>query len=201
MIRKETWVVLGLFAAALAGLFFWQRGQDATGADTTETGEQEYLFNIGDGRVQAARLERVGQQVIVLERDPSGMWQVAWPAQTRGDSEALESALSQLSMVTILGRMDDPPSMQDMGLEPPAYRLLLTLEDGRQLTAEVGRLTPTANAFYVLNSDRSVSLVNNYSLEPILDLLEELPLAPPEETLEPYPAVEMPTQVITTDTP
>lgn len=192
MIRKETWVILGLFILALAGLLIWQRSQEDSALEATESNDRELLFDLGDSRPIYVRLERVGERVVELERDQADLWQVIWPAKTSGDSEALESTLSQLSAVAILGRMENPPSLEEMGLAPPAYRLLIKLEDGRQLSVSVGRLTPTGSAFYVLNSDRTVSLVNNYSLEPILGLLENLPLAQIEESPAPYPESELP---------
>lgn len=192
MIRKETWVILGLFIVALAGLLIWQRSQEDAASEAAEFDDRELLFDLGESRPVYVRLERVGERVVELERDQADLWQVTWPTETRGDSEALESTLSQLSSVAILGRMENPPSLEEMGLAPPAFRLLIKLEDGKQLSVSVGRLTPTGSAFYVLNSDRTVSLVNNYSLEPILGLLENLPLAPLEETPAPYPESDQP---------
>jgi hypothetical protein len=77
----------------------------------------------------------------------------------------------------VIEKMQNAPSLEAMGLAAPRFRLLVSAADGRQMYADIGNETPTGSGYYVLSSDRSVSIVNNFSLEPILGLIDNLPPA------------------------
>jgi hypothetical protein len=207
MIRRETWIVLALFLIALAGLLLWQRyGSPAEEeAESTETVEQKPLFDLEFAKLQSVRLQR-RNEAVEFERDDAGAWQIVSPEQDQPtDSESLESTLSQLETVT--GEpMENAPEMAAMGLDQPAYRLLLTMEDGRQQTASVGKETPTGGSYYVLSSDGSVYLVSSYLLDPILGLIDALPLQSTPTPADVYPSPEVtpglePTENIPAGTP
>lgn len=186
MIRRETWIILGIFVLALAGLFLWQRyGKTDAAEETPEVSDAgSMLFDLEAATVRSVRIERVGDQVVELQRDSAGAWQVSFPANFPADSEALEGTLSQLGSVSVVEKMENAPDLAAMGLTDPDYRLLLTLDTGRQIVTEVGNQTPTGSGYYVLSSDRNVYIVNTFSLDPILELIDNLPRRPTETPAE-----------------
>mgnify|MGYP001171295868 CR=1 FL=1 len=188
MIRKTTWIVLAIFIAALAIALLWQRNkqQQAAEATPTEGGASQSLFGI-DEQITAVRLERVGDRVVELKRNDQEEWTIAWPEGLEPDSASLDSTLSQLASMTVLSALEDAPPLEDMGLTAPAYRILITLKNGKQFYAAIGKETPTGSGYYVQGSDHRLSVVSKFSLDSILGLIDNLPLKP-----TPTVAVETP---------
>jgi hypothetical protein len=178
MIRKSTWVVVFIFAVLLAAVLLWQRSQDQKAAQATPTAveavERMYLFDIG-GEVASLRVEHVGEKSIELQRDASGQWSLAGSTDSAIDSAAMDGIVGQLAALPLVSTLQNIPALQDLGLEPPSYRILVILQDGSQEVASVGKATPTGSGYYVLTSDRGVYIANEFSLQSILDLVDNPP--------------------------
>lgn len=193
MIRRSTWVVLLVFAVLLAVGFFWQRSQDQKLSEATptpaETTEKQFLFDIA-GEVSSLRIEHVGEKSIELVKDENGQWGVAGSPDTAIDSASIEAAVGQLSTMPLVSTLQNIPQLQDLGLEPPAYRVLVIQKDGTQSMASVGNPAPTGSGYYVLTSDRRVYIVNEFSLQAILDLVDQPLPAPYPQPGGETPALE-----------
>jgi|DewCreStandDraft_4_1066084.scaffolds.fasta_scaffold105791_2 hypothetical protein len=202
MIRKTTWVVLLVFALLAATVFLWQRSQEEGAAQATpemmETAERQYLFDI-EGEVASLRIEHVGQKSIELVKDQAGQWTLTGSSASALDSAAVDGIISQLSTLPLVGTLQTVPELQDLGLSTPSYRILVVQKDGKQLTASVGKMTPTGSGYYVLSSDRRVYIANEFSLQAILDLVENPPYLPTPypQPAEGTPGVETPVPTAT----
>jgi hypothetical protein len=190
MIRRSTWDVLLVFAILLAVAFLWQRSQDQKSSEATptvaEASERQFLFDIA-GEVASLRIEHVGEKTIELVKDENGQWIVAGSPASVIDSASVEAVVGQLSTLPLVSSLQNIPQLQDLGLEPPSYRILVIQKDGKQLVASVGDATPTGSGYYVLASDRRVYIANEFSLQTILDLVDK-----PLPTPYPAPAGETP---------
>lgn len=202
MIRKTTWVVLLVFALLAGSVFLWQRSQEEKAAQATPeamaTAEKQYLFDI-EGEVASLRIEQVGQKSIELVKDEAGQWTLTGSSAGALDSAAMDGIIGQLSTLPLVGTLQTIPELQDLGLSTPSYRILVVQKDGKQLTASVGKMTPTGSGYYVLSSDRRVYIANEFSLKSILDLVENPPYPPtpyPQPTGE-TPGVETPVPTAT----
>jgi hypothetical protein len=185
MIRKSTWIVVLIFAVLLAAVLLWQRSQDQKAAQATptalEAAERQYLFDLA-GEVSSLRVERVGEKSIELQRDGSGQWTLAGSPDTAIDTAAMDGIVGQIAALPLVSTLQNIPELQDLGLDPPSYRILVVMQDGSQSVASVGKATPTGSGFYVLTSDRGVYIANEFSLQPLLDLVDNPPLL-----IAPYP--------------
>jgi hypothetical protein len=101
--------------------------------------------------------------------------------------------VGQLASLYTVSRLMEIPQMSAMGLEPPAYRLLVITTDGKQSVVSVGSMTPTQSGYYVLSSDRNVYIVSKAALDPVLQLIDTPPVMPTPSPTEPgaapYPTV------------
>jgi hypothetical protein len=80
----------------------------------------------------------------------------------------------------VLPASDD---LQAFGLDQPAKRISLTLEDGSQKQLDVGRTDPTGSVVYARVPDSSdVLLMSKFGLDEVLTLLETIPTAAPTPT-------------------
>ena len=186
MIRKTTWIIVLIFAVLLAAVFLWQRSQDEKAAEATPdvseiaAGDQ-YLFNV-EGEIAGLRIEHVSDKAVGLAKDETGQWMLTGASPSPLDSAAMDSVMGDLAMLSVVSTLQNPPQLEDLGLNPPSYRILVTLRNGDQLIASVGKVTPTGSGLYVLSGDRRVLIVSEYSLQSILDLVDNPPYPP-----TPYP--------------
>ncbi|MFM8321201.1 MAG: DUF4340 domain-containing protein [Chloroflexota bacterium] len=188
MVRKSTWIVLALFLLLAGGAYLYSRSQQP-GVEATPAASEDlgYLLDL-PSPLSAVRIEQVGGRMIELERDGHGQWQIRFPAGLQADPQSAESTLAQLATVQVISRLENAPDLAAMGLDQPAYRLLLTGQDGKQTVANVGKLTPTGSGYYVLVSGRGAVVANRYVLDSVLGLAENPPLLPtPEPALPAAP--------------
>ncbi|MBN1146719.1 MAG: DUF4340 domain-containing protein [Anaerolineales bacterium] len=196
MIRRTTWVVLVVFALLIAVVVFWQRYQENKPPEPTATPAEQDLFDL-DADVVGMRLEKVGERVIELQRDDQKIWELTQPAGEETDVGAVESAVTQLLALRTLSTMAQVPDLHAIGMDPPAYRLLLMLSDGQQITLNVGKATPTGSGYYLLVSGRPLYVVDKYGMEAFLMLVDSPPIIPtptsiPETPTEVAPAAPTP---------
>jgi len=174
-----------IFIAALGGTILWQRSQnDKTPAESTPTAATTrlYLFDSPD-KIVFLRLDRVGDRPVELQRDAADHWEMTWPVGMAVDNVALEPVLSQLSVVQVLSTLEQPPAMDVLGLDTPAYRLLVKTADGSQALVSLGKETPTGSGYYALSGDRKIVVVDKNDMDAILKMIDTPPvLLTPEGT-------------------
>jgi hypothetical protein len=180
MVRRPTLVLLVVFAALVAGAIFWQRSQDKKSpADATATPGSQLLLDLKGSNITGFRLEGAGGTVVELSRDAEDVWTLVYPKAEATDAAAVRAAMSQLVSAPVLSTLEEGPTLEAAGLAIPAYRLLINLDNGSQVVMNVGNGTPTGSGYYVLVSQQGMSIVNKYSLEPLLKLLENPPVMLP----------------------
>ncbi len=177
MIRKSTWIIVLLFVALLGATILWQRSQKEKAADATPTAKADtrLLFDLSD-KIAFLRLERVGDRQVELQLDAQGAWQLTWPEGMQVDTNALDPVLAQLAALSVVSTLDQPPALDVLGLDKPAYRLLIKLADGKQALANVGKETPTGSGYYVLSGDRQIVVVDKAGLDGVLKLIDTPPV-------------------------
>jgi hypothetical protein len=176
MVRRSTWMVVIVFALLLAGAF-WQRQRLANApAAATPTGSAPDVILFPDyASITALRVDHTGGQTIAATRDAQGQWQLQQPPAPT-DSAALEAAVNQLGQLTPQSSLLNPPTLQAMGLDAPAYRLQADYSDGRQILLSVGKKSPVGGAYYVLLNGKDIYVVSSYGLEMVLNLAENPPV-------------------------
>ena len=188
MIRRSTLVVLVIFAVLVAVLVFWQRSQENAPAEPTSTPAQTNLFDL-NSNITYLRLEKVGGAVVELQLGDDGNWKLTWPLAENTDVGAVQNAVTQLLSSRILTTLDTLPGMDTIGLASPVYRILIGLDDGSQITINVGNSTPTGSGYYVVVSGRPLYVVNKSGLDSVLNLIDSPPIEP-TPTPETTPTIE-----------
>ena len=192
MVKKQTWILLVLFAA-LAGfaLFLKYKPSSETEPEATlpPTSEPvEFLFPAEEGVITSMLIQSREGDVIGVERGESG-WMVTQPVETEATQASVEEAASQVAALTVLNRLDLDPAV--VGLKSPAYTITVGFSSGKFYIAQVGDVTPTESGYYVRKDDGSIIVIDKYGMDALINLV----LYPPyEETPTPSPAPE-------TDTP
>jgi hypothetical protein len=185
MLRRSTWIILGLFLLLLAGVYWQQRQQASATPGVTPTAASEVFLFPDSASINSLRVEHVGSQTIEAARNPQGKWQLSWPQAPATDSGALDTAVTQLGQLTPLSLMTTPPTLQAAGLDKPTYRLLAGYTDGRQVILNVGKPSPVGGSYYVLVTGKGVFVVSSYGLDPVLNLADNPPVALPASETAP----------------
>ena len=186
MIRKTTWIIVLIFAVLLAAVLYWQRTQDkqaaeATPGAATAASVDENLFTV-EGEITGLRVEHVDDKSVEMTKDETGGWSLAGTPPVALDGTSMDSVIGDLATLPVVSSLPNPPDLDALGLDPPSYRILVTLKNGDQLKASVGKVSPTGSGYYILSGDRRILIVNEYSLQPLLDLVDKPPFPP-----TPYP--------------
>ena len=192
MIRRQTWVILGLFVVLLAGTLFWQQTKLKNTPEETTTVttpvQEEDLFDPTGAAISYVKIQRVEDGVTLeMQKQPEG-WVLLIPQAWATDSPTIDSAVSSLLSARIVAKPSGATDLVVLGLEPPAYRMQVGLENGQKITINVGKAAGAGTGYYVLTDARVVYIVNKFSLDSLIGMLDLPPVMPtptPEPTLEP----------------
>ncbi len=203
MIKQNTWIALIVLMLLLVTMVIWQGVATNEEIDVIPTSTSSLLLpQLDVGKIVAFTLQRSeGNETLILEKDETGGWVLKQPASELTDSASVDANLSQLASIRILSAPMLDVGLEDLGLKPPMYRLLIQLEDGQQLILNVGSETPTGSGYYVLTPERRIVIVNKFTLDAIIAMLDQPPILEPTPT--PSPTVEPTSEVegISTETP
>ena len=195
MIRRSTWIILGLFAVLLGGALFWQqtRQKNAPAEPTPTPGVQEYLFEMNGPTITAVTVQRSEDGKTLQMARLDGAWKLVQPATEFSDSPQIESAISSLLTARIIAKPSGATELEVLGLTPPAYTFVVSLDNGKQVTINVGKAAVAGTGYYVLSDARVVYLVNKAAFDTLIRMLDVPPLLP---TPTPEPVL-LPTEALT----
>jgi hypothetical protein len=182
MIRRSTWMLVALFAV-MAGLAWYLQGNPIGGqAEATPTTGMSYLFPTeGSSITSLAISDRQGVSLEV-QRDAEGAWTLVGQEGVEADVGRIESAVRHAETLRILSTLETQPDLAIIGLEPPEYRLSITLADGRQQVAFAGSATPTGSGYYAHLDGGELVVVNLFSMDGVLEIFKIPPVVEvPEE--------------------
>lgn len=185
MIRRSTWILVGLFVILLAVALYLQRSQQQAEAQATPTPGIAYLFEDLGGEVQRLRITAAGGDSLEVAAGAEGSWTLVEPAGEQADQSRIDSAVSQVQNLRIVSELANPPPVGEVGLDPPAYRLAVTSADGREQVAFIGDLTPIESGYYAHRDGGPVVVVSKFPVDSLLDLLETPPVVTETPTATP----------------
>ena len=193
MIRRPTWILLLLFLATLAAAWLWQRSEEKKSETEPTLTPVARLLEMDANTIREIKIEDNQKNHLFLKRVVGDIWIMTEPERQDMDAGELASKVNQLGTLNILSTLQNPPEASQVGLLPPAYTLIVIGEDGKEYILDVGSETPTQTGRYV-RLKGLINVVSSQSIESIVGLLANPPIAPVTET----PAGEVaPLEVIT----
>jgi hypothetical protein len=178
MIRRNTWVLIILFAVLLAAVLFSQRlASNAPGGEdqATPTAAPQLLDVQDSAAIQRVKLSDAAGKVVEFGRDASGQWSMLAPAQAI-DLAAAEGLVSQLVSLRAVNTLTTPPPPDATGIATPAYTIEVQRLDNRLITLLVGNTTATGNGVYVQVKRGDLYVVNKFSIDAVTAALVTPPL-------------------------
>lgn len=187
MIRRSTWIFVGLFALALAVMWLLQEREKQTVLTVTPTTEPARIFTANVASPVGIRLTSAQGEVLELLDKGIDGWQIVEPVEGAADTAQVNNLVTSLLSLQIADTLDHAPSDADMGLTTPAYTIQLSWLDGQVQVLNVGFQTPTSSRYYARVDGGLPVLISQYSLSEVQKLLITPPVL---ATVTPEPAVE-----------
>jgi len=195
MIRRNTWIVLGIFVLVLAAGYYFQFGGGAGAAEATPTTSafaSEALFDAIDATsVTNFRIVDMTGRVLQMERNPEGAWNVSEPAGGTTNATEADTAVDEVISLRTMAALNPMDDLGVYGLTNPAATITLTMNDGNLHILLIGDMAPTGNGYYVKVDDSLPKIVYSSSVDSILGYLDNPPLEPtPTLEIETTPETE-----------
>jgi hypothetical protein len=170
MIRRTTWIILGVFVVLLGLAWYLQRNKPATPG-------RQYLFDIQESNIKKLEIVNNQGQRVLLGRDAKGVWSLEDPKADATDVAQAESAVTQLVTLSVVNTMTATPQPEASGLNSPTDVITLTMNSGPLQIAYIGKTTPIQNGYYAqLGKDGPVMVVNTSGLDAFLRILDSPPI-------------------------
>ncbi len=203
MIKRNTWILLGIFVIVLAFAFYYQNSPKKTVISATPTsGTTELFKSVDEKSISTLRIEDANGKVVALGRDSTGVWVVTEPKGGPTDVTQAETAVSQLLALQSIASLDPTSDLGIFGLGKPSYMVTISMNGGQKYVLSIGDVTPTQNGYYVRLNQGAPDLVNKDSIDAMLGMLAKPPfVATPTSAASATPMAGTGTPVLSAQTP
>lgn len=175
MIRRTTWVLLALLAISLIAFWYVQRSKSKASANVTPTTQVVSLLTIDEASITDLRVVDSSGKAVELGRDTAGVWAVKEPLGGPTDIAKAESAVSQLTGMSMTTTLNPVTDLGAFGLNKAVYTITVSMKDGQRHVILVGDVTPLGDGYYVQVDGKNPQVVNKYSLDSFLGILSKPP--------------------------
>lgn len=185
MIRRSTWIVLLIFLLLLTATILWQKYKPEKVADVTPTVVAGKLLELSEADIVGFEVKNLAGKSVAAEADTTGKWVLAGYSAEETDTNRIQTVLQQLSSMSILSNLEQAPAADLVGLAQPGYVVSVNLKNGTKEVAYIGNQTPTASGYYARTEGGNIVVVNKYSIDTLVGLLDQPPILPtplPTET-------------------
>jgi hypothetical protein len=184
MFRRSTWILVAFFLISLLVMVYLRQRDEAPGVEATPQPTQAPLFSFSSDAINSLRVESQAGDVVDMQRDQDGAWQVVEPAAPEADQGQISSAVLTLTSIMVQTTVDPSAPLDVLGLQLPEYVIRFEVEGAGLQELHVGRKTPIGNGYNVRHNDGPAVIVSSFSIDPLLLLLEEPPVIEPTPTPE-----------------
>jgi hypothetical protein len=143
MPTKKLLLLTGVFFALFAFVVFYERRQP-TSSEKAEA--KKRLLYVKPEEVTGLLLDRPDLPKVELRKGPGGAWTLAGDPPGRADAFVVNSLVSDLSRLELVGEAETRFDPKEYGLDPPRGSVTLVLADGTKKTVAFGKEIPGTDA-------------------------------------------------------
>lgn len=201
MIRKQTWILLVVFAALLGVMFYLRQNPlpDPAQATPSVTAQPVMLPGWQPEDITQISIQHGQGEALMLAKDAEGSWMLepgALPVEA-GKVEQLRAQITDLRVIAALEPGSDPAAT---GLNQPVLTLAIWNTEGQESVLKIGGITPIETGYYIQVGENAPVVVSKFAVDALLDLaqIEKLanitptPEAQPEQTVTPQSVTPTP---------
>ena len=147
MIRRTTWIILGVFVVLLGVAWYLQNSKPAAAVQSTPTPGRQYLFEIQESNIKKLEITNDQGKRVVLARDASGVWSLQVPKAAATDVGQAESAVTQLVTLSVVNTTAATPPVAASGLGNPTEVITVTMSNRPLPIAYIRKQTPIQKGY------------------------------------------------------
>ncbi len=137
------------------------------------------FLSVPQDKVTTVQVRDVKNNKVTQITRSGDKWNMEQPVQGEAYQPNVDDFLFELANVTAERKIDNPSDLASFGLNPPAYEVKVTQQDGQTLAVELGTQNPDKTFFYAQkNGDASVYLVSLPVGEAIQNFVNMPPFTP-----------------------
>lgn len=142
-------VIAVALLAALGGLVWWSNKRKKAEADKPFASSTPKLMSVPEDQFQKIEIRKKDAETTVLEKDPSGNWELTAPRKLPADQDAVRSLVSTLSSLNSDKVVEEKASdWATFGLAEPALRVIVTRKDGQAHEVQIGDEAPASSGSF-----------------------------------------------------
>jgi len=196
MIRRSTWILLAIFGVLVLAAVLWKRYKPETEIDVptpVAQAVQPALYDLSSaGVLRIQIIDADGNEMVIERGSTADSWIIAGESEETSDTFKIGSLAGQLFALQAMTTFQIPLETSAVGLNNPAYTITMRTDSGDEIVTKIGDLTAIGSGYYVQVDEGDVVVVDQVSLDPVLDMLENPPLMPTptaeiSETITPDP--------------
>jgi hypothetical protein len=175
MIRKQTFILLVVFAALVGLVFILRKSPLPTSAGLTPspTAQPSLLDGWKSDDIQQIQFQDSQGSYRVIKNVVSG-WLKDTDARPTVEPGAMEQAAAAIIDLRPLAALSAGGDLSVYGLSTPDYVITLTDKQNRTAVIRIGKVTATGSGYYVQTGETSpVTVVVKDSVESILEILKK----------------------------
>ncbi len=181
VIKRNTWVLLGVFAIILAFGILYQRDKSQTAASVTPTASptDKPLLVIDEKSIASVRVEDDQGKAVALGRDAGGLWVITEPkggGQT--DAGKAEQMVTQIAAFHSTGSPNATSDLSIFGLLKAKYTITVNLNGGTKHVIHIGDVDPMGDGYYVQVDGEAPQIVAKSSIEAVTSAITSPPYVP-----------------------
>ena len=193
MVRKQTWILLIIFALLLGVTFYLQKNPLPKSASLTPspTNAPELLQGWKSSDITWMELKESQGKTIQIVQDDQGNWTLGASLLGDGasrdagkekvDTGKAEQLRTEIAAIRTVAVLPANYQLDAVGLTAPARTLAIRDKQGKHITMNIGNLDPTESGYYVQIASQAPVVVNKYTLDGIVDQFDNaLPTPTPE---------------------
>lgn len=183
MIRRSTWITLGVFVILLFFAIFWTRLRPEEPApEATPTLEPLWIALPSD--IVGVKVEDLeAGKIVELQKDEDGIWNQVTPIQGPANTEFIEITINWLAAPVAKRELVIEGDLAQFGLCEPKGKITVNLTDGAEQVLLIGDDTVIGSMTYVIMpSSSKVLLLSKVDVDSTLVLVDLLLSPTPEES-------------------
>jgi len=196
MIRKQTWILLLIFAVLAGGAYYLQQHPIENSAAITPSPTAQPLM-IKDWQssdiTMIAFQDNLGMS-LSLGKSGEGKWTLQ-PGEETVEAGKVNELLAEIFSAKVITSLDTGYDLAVVGLATPSKKLSLTHSSGKQMEIKIGQATPTNNGYYVQVAQDAPVVISKGAIDSIVGLLTR------ESLLDLTPTPAATTTSVPTETP
>lgn len=173
MIRKQTIILLVVFAALLAVMFYLQQNPlpDPVEATPSVTPQPALLPGWNPEDIIQVSIQHGQNDALTLAKDVEGSW-ILEPGALSVEAGKVEQLRAQITDLLVMAELETGFDAAATGLAQPALTLAVGNTQGQVTVLKIGGKTPIGSGYYIQVGENAPVVVSTFSVDALLDLTQ-----------------------------